>query len=292
MRDILQTYLLLLATTFFWGVQPLCVKWIMAEWSPITITVVRYIFIGLILLIIAKYRGEKIMHSKELTIPLMLMGLTGISIDNVAQFTGLTFSTITNCTLIAATSPAITASLAAIFIRERLSLKAWIGIIISVCGTLIIVSRGSWTILASLDFNYGDILFFISQVAWTVYSLIAVRVMGKISAVLTTAWAGIYGSLFTIIYGLLVNDLQVTPLDFPLMMALTFTIIFGGVMAMLFWNIGVKNAGPSLTSVFENVIPVVGMIGGALFFNEIIGSPEIIGAIAIFSGVYLTTHST
>ena len=49
------------------------------------------------------------------------MGATGIGLNNVMQFTGLAISTVTTCTLIAAASPAITAFMAVIFVRERLS---------------------------------------------------------------------------------------------------------------------------------------------------------------------------
>ena len=62
-------------------------------------------------------------------------------------------------------------------------------------------------------------------------------------------------------------------------------------MAMLFWNLGVRRVGPSVTSIFQNVTPVVGMIGGMLLFAEQIGMLQILGAAAIFGGVYLTTHS-
>ena len=44
-----QTYFLLIATTVIWGVQPLCIKWVLAAWSPVTITAMRYLLIGSIL---------------------------------------------------------------------------------------------------------------------------------------------------------------------------------------------------------------------------------------------------
>ena len=75
-----------------------------------------------------------------------------------------------------------------------------------------------------------------------------------------------------------------------LWIAFFYTVIFGGVMAMLFWNIGVHNAGASVTSIFQNITPVVGMIGGVLCFGEVIGIMELLGAAAIFGGVSLTTH--
>lgn len=284
-------YLLLILTTVIWGIQPLCIKWLIAEWSPVTITAMRYYIIGIALICIAWRSGEAVLPPRSCWLGILGMGITGIGLNNVMQFTGLGLSSVIHCTLIAAASPAITALFASVLIRERLNLKAWTGIAISFAGALMVVSRGSWQVVAKLDFNLGDILFFTAQIAWTTYSIIALAMLRRISAALTTGWAGLMGAIMVTIYGSITGQLAVNPLDLPLIAAFLYTVIFGGIMAMLFWNIGVKNAGPSVTAIFQNITPVTGMIGGALLFNEVIGITELAGAAAIFIGVYLTTHS-
>ena len=54
---------------------------------------------------------------------------------------------------------------------------------------------------------------------------------------------------------------------------------------MLFWNIGVKNAGPSIAAIFSNLTPIFGMICGAIFLKEDIGYIQLSGALFIFLGV-------
>lgn len=289
-KNMQGTYLLLILTTAIWGIQPLCIKWLIVAWSPVTITAMRYIFIGLALILIAMWRGEGCIPRRDCVPGLLVMGITGIGINNVLQFTGLQISTVTNCTLIAAASPAITAFMAAIFIHERMNLVAWIGIIISFAGALIVVSHGSLDVIIHFAFNHGDIYFFLAQIAWTVYSLVGLKVMRRMSAPLVTGWAGLIGAFVTIVYGTVSDEFHVCWLSVPLFASFAYTVIFGGIMAMLFWNIGVKKAGPSVTSIFQNITPVVGMIGGSLLFAEVIGVKELIGAAAIFGGVYLTTH--
>ena len=286
-----RTYLLLILTTVIWGIQPLCIKWLIAAWSPVTITAMRYYIIGAALICIAWRSGENILLPRSCWLGILGMGITGIGFNNVMQFTGLGLSSVIHCTLLAAASPAITALFASVVIRERLNMKAWTGIAISFVGALMVVSRGSWQVVANLDFNLGDILFFTAQIAWTTYSIIALAMLRQMSAALTTGWAGLTGAIMVTIYGSITGELAVNPLDLPLVAAFLYTVIFGGIMAMLFWNIGVKNAGPSVTSIFQNITPVTGMIGGALLFQENIGITELAGAAAIFTGVYLTTHS-
>lgn len=220
----------------------------------------------------------------------MLMGVVGIGFNNVLQFAGLGISTVTNCTLIAASVPALTAFLAAIFLRERLGLRAWCGILLSFSGALLIISRGSWNTIAAVSFNQGDILFLLSQLAWAAYALIGAKVMQHMSVLSATGWSGFFGAVAVWLFGLLTGSFHFVPLMGSLWLAFFYIVVFGGILAMLFWNIGVHNAGASLTAIFQNIIPLVGMLGGVLCFHETIGALELAGAAAIFSGVYLTTH--
>lgn len=287
-----QTYLLLSLATIFWGIQPLCIKILIASWTPASLTCLRYLLISLILFLIMYLRHEKkFIPPKNCIIPLLLMGLTGIAINNVSQFTGLKYSTITNCTLIAATGPAVTAMLSAVFIRERLKLLQWIGIIISFIGVIFLITKGSWEILANFQFNPGDILFFTCQIVWAAYSIIGLRVMKHLSAIAVTAWSGLLGSIEVALFALCTGQLGYVNLDIVGWSSFVFVVLCGGVGSMLFWNIGVKNAGPSMAAIFSNLTPIFGMLCGAIFLSEEIGIMQISGALAIFVGVYITTHS-
>ena len=287
-----QTYILLSLATIFWGIQPLCIKILIASWTPASLTCLRYLFISMILFFIMYLRHEKkFIPPKNCIIPLLLMGLTGIAINNVSQFTGLKYSTITNCTLIAATGPAVTALLSAVFIRERLKLLQWLGIVISFVGVIFLITKGSWEILTNFKFNPGDILFFTCQIVWAAYSIIGLRVMKHLSAIAVTAWSGLLGSIEVALFALFTNQLGYVNLDISGWSSFAFVVLCGGVGSMLFWNIGVKNAGPSMAAIFSNLTPIFGMLCGAVFLSEEIGFMQISGALAIFIGVYITIHS-
>lgn len=292
MEEKKKTYALLGLTTIIWGIQPLCAKVLLLEWSPVTITYTRYFFVSSILLMFLYLRQDRgLLPPRSTWLSLVGMGVTGILGNNVAQFTGLQYSTVTNCTLISAMSPAITALFAALFIKERLSLLSWLGILISLSGALLVISHGRLSVIMQMSFNYGDLLFVFCQVCWTTYSLIGLKVMRKISAMAATAWAGLLGAVLTLAFCLATEPAGVVALSWFSLTAFIYMVVFGGVLAMLFWNIGIKNAGPSMTAIFQNITPVVGMLGGALLFKEIVGTVELVGALTIFAGVYLTTHS-
>lgn len=255
-----QTYILLILTSAIWGFQPICIKWIVAEWTPVTLTTIRYFCISAVLfLLLYRQNKGKLLPPRECWGSLLLMGLNGVALNNVLQFTGLQYTTVTNCTLISATGPAITAFLAAVFVRERLSAKAWLGIVISFAGVMAVVSSGSLEVIRQIAFNFGDVLCFLSQIVWTIYSLIGLRVMERMSALAVTAWGGFLGGIITGLYGLGIGELQLTMPGGLAWGSFVYTVFLGGVLSMICWNLGVKRAGASISAIFLNIMPVVGM---------------------------------
>ena len=75
----------------------------------------------------------------------------------------------------------MTALLSFVLIHERLHRLQWLGICSSLCGALYLLSNGSLAAILTLSFNIGDVLFFTSQVAWALYSIIVVRIIDAVS---------------------------------------------------------------------------------------------------------------
>ena len=115
--------------------------------------------------------------------------------------------------------------------------------------------------------------------------------MKHLSAIAVTAWSGLLGSIEVALFALCTGQLGYVNLDIAGWSSFVFVVLCGGVGSMLFWNIGVKNAGPSMAAIFSNLTPIFGMLCGAIFLSEEIGIMQISGALAIFVGVYITTHS-
>lgn len=286
-----KTYTFLSLAAILWGAQPVVVKAILKELSPSMITFYRYIGISIILLVVLFVnKGKNAIPAVRHFPTLALMGLTGITLNNILQFSGLQYSTVINCTLVSATTPAVTGVLSAIFIKEQMLAIQWIGIIISFMGVLFLVAHGSLQVITNLSFNYGDIMFFGSQICWATYSILGRKVMAEISPVETTAWAGLVGAIMTGIFALFYGSSGATPITTNGILSMSYLVIGGGVLAMTWWNNGVKEVGPSQASIFINIMPLVGMLLAVLLLGEHLGWREIIGGMWILCGVYLTTQ--
>lgn len=288
---MVKTYFMLFFACAIWGFQPACVKLLVAEWPPAAMIVVRYAIIALMWFAAAWHaEGKNIMPHKEDWKWLISMGFLGILLNNVLQFTGLQYTTVTNCTLISATQPAVTACIAFFLIRERLSLAKWIGIFISFGGVFAVVSGGSLEVIRQINFNTGDMLCLAAQLSWAAYSFLSLRVMKDLSVEATTFWFCLFGGIMTAVYGAGSGTLQFVPLSPGALISFLYIVFLGGFCSLFFYNVGVKNAGPSVAAIFLNIMPVVGIFSGFMMFDDYIGPTQMGGAAAIIAGVFMTTH--
>ena len=282
---------LLALTAALWGAQPLLVKITMRELNPSTMTAVRYLLMSITFFALMRWRGLPLLPPLRLMPALLLMGITGVALNNIAQFTGLQLSTVSNATLIATTTPAVTALVALIFLRERLLPIELLGILLSVAGALFLVSKGQMDVLLHISFNKGDLLFFTAQLGWAVYSLTGFRVMRHLPPLTTTAWAGLFGTAGTFIYAALTGQLDVHSVGGTTLACMVYIVWIGGVCAMIFWNMGVKVVGAGQAAIFLNIMPLVGVVLGVTLLGEDFAFREAFGAVGILGGVYILTHS-
>ena len=251
------TYILLSLIGLLWGFQPITLKWLLPYWTPATITTFRFLVVGMVILFYQYFRLGR---------------------------------DVTNSTLITATTPAITSVCAYLILHEAFSKKQWLGILLSFSGVLAVITKGNFDMIRTMSFNVGDIFCIASQLAWAFYSLASRKLTGHMDVLTALGWCSLCGTAGTAIYGIFSNTLVLSPLPPVPFLSYLYITLFGGIAANVFWNIGVKNVGPSVSSVFLNFTPVMGMVAGYLIFADPIGPLQIVGASVIFVGVYLTTH--
>lgn len=291
-KAIPKVYLLLILSAVLWGGQPTVIKGLVKELSPVLITFYRYLVISAVLLValFITGKGQLPLPRGRHVLILTAMGLSGITLNNVFQFSGLQYSTAINCSLVSSTTPALTAILAFISLREKLRRLQWLGIAVSFLGIFFLVTRGSLAVITTLSFNYGDILFFGSQVCWALYTVLGRKIMYELSPMATTAWAGLAGAVLTGLYAVWCG-IDMTPNLTPTgVLSLAYTSLGGGVLAMTWWNSGVKAVGPSKAAIFFNLVPIAGMLSSVIFLGEYLGWREIMAGLGIISGVYLSTR--
>lgn len=199
---------------------------------------------------------------------------------------GVAETSVSNAALIVGTTPVVVAVASALLGRERIALWHWLGAGISFTGIYFVVGRGSSFDSSTLN---GDLLMMMSVGCWTAYTIGASRLIARHSPLFVTGMTMAIGG---VPYAALVFP-QFLGLDWASVSVFTWvSLVLSALLALnvayLIWYTGVQRIGPSRTSMYSNLVPLVAMGIAGYWLGEPISNDKLIGAVAVLSGVALT----
>ncbi len=216
----------------------------------------------------------------------LFLGFTGYMLSVGGSYQGLRLTTATNAALLNAASPIAIALLAAMFLREKMSAKMLLGIVISIVGVGVIVSRGSWQVITASAYNPGDLIIVATLFAWGIYTTYGRHLMQVVSPLAATTYAYIAGATYLLIACWLTEweswRLAETRWDSWLAVAYQSTL---GTFAHFWYYQAVEILGPSRAGVFINLVPVMAIGIAYVFLDEVLTLPHLVGGLIVLVGV-------
>lgn len=282
-----KVWILLVLCNLFWAGNYVIGKYVVEEITPLWITFSRWILASLILIGIAHFVEKPEWKSviKE-WLKLVLMALLGIVGYNLVLYSALEFTSSTNAAFVSALNPAVMIVFSVIILRDRISTLQISGILVSLVGTMVILTGGSIGQVFQTEYNKGDLLMLAAIVLWTLYSIVGkqVKTIPTITATAASALiAAIIMAPFAIYQGLDFSGVSVFSLQ-----GILYITIFPSVCSFVFWNVSVREVGAGKAGIFLNLIPVFTAIISWILGEKITLS-QIVGGMLVFIGVYLTT---
>ncbi|MDP3561229.1 MAG: EamA family transporter [Legionellaceae bacterium] len=285
--------LLVTLTAIFWGTNFIVSKSILEHLSPIIAAALRFSLAAVLLLPIILY-SESLNKIKEaikqnLSVYLFL-GIVGVAGFNGLFFLGIKYTTPINGALIMGTNPLVTLLLSVIFLKEPIYKNQRIGVLFSLMGVLVVITNGTLQQLLHLHIAFGDWIIMGSNLCWAVYGVVGKRYLKSSKPLVTTTVTMIIGALTLILLALPeLNMAQLWDQSKQICGGLMYVVIFGTVLAYLFWNYGLTHLGASNTAVFFNLVPLV-TVSHALILGQSISSVQIWGGLAVIFGVLVSTN--
>jgi drug/metabolite transporter (DMT)-like permease len=293
-RKTILIYVKLMLTAIFWGGTFIAGRVVAKEVGPFSAAFFRFaIASSFLTLIVWRIDGKLILPKKKQMVPVILLGLTGVFTYNVFFFKGLKLINAGRASIIIANNPIFIAILSAYFFKEKLNLIKVIGIIISVTGAIIVISKGNLNEIVQGNIGRGEIFIFCSVLSWVVYSLIGKVVMADLSPISSVFYSCVIGTFFLFFpacfEGILKNFHH-----YPITawLGIFYLGIFGTVVGFVWYYEGIKMIGPTKASLFINFVPVSAVILAFMILDEPITLSLFIGTILVCAGVYLTNKKT
>ncbi|WP_240033979.1 DMT family transporter [Planococcus salinus] len=263
---------------------------------PVTISFFRLLIAFIVLFPLGfrsawQYKSTFIHYKK----PFLLMTLTGIAFFNAFLYGALQFTTATNASVLEAVIPAATALMSAVVLKEQLRGIQWLGILVSLLGSVWVVMDGRIFQVAAMPWNAGDGIMVGAIICWAVYSITVKQYMHLFPSygallVMTGISLLVLGPLVLIEWYMTGFSIQLLAEAPGLVAGLLYLGIFPSFIALLLYNRAVGLLGASRASVFLNFLPVATMAGAYFWLGETITSMHILGALLVIAGVIMTTQ--
>lgn len=222
--------------------------------------------------------------------PLVGIALTGITTFNVLVYLSLNFTTSTNAGIVEATTPAFAMVLSYLILKENLKPKHIIGTVVSFIGALWVLTSGSIERLLQLNFNIGDITMLLAVIIWAFYTLIVKQHNHKFpifGGTLAMVGLGVVILVPAVLVEWFVLGIPTQITQTSNWSGLLYLGIFPSFIALVLWNQAVSDLGPSLSSVFLNLLPFFTTIGAIIFLNEEVVAAQILGGVLVVVGVIM-----
>ncbi len=280
--------LLLILVSIIWGVNFAVAKYALIEFSPMSFNVVRYSLSTFFLFGLMIFTREPFGIEREDRVPVIRLGLIGITLYNTFFVYGLKYTTASNSALFVSTSPLFAVLLLALSGKERPTSQIGAGLILSFLGVFLIMKGGTEGPGATHHGLAGDLITLCAAVLWALYSIKAQPLLAKYSAVKITAYSMAAGTVLLLpasVYEML-NQSWLT-ISSRSWAALCYSSFISGSIGFTLWYQGIKKIGVARTVVYQYLVPVVALLVAALALRERMTFFQIIGAVAVLSGVYI-----
>jgi drug/metabolite transporter (DMT)-like permease len=222
---------------------------------------------------------------------LIFLGAVGGGLFGTTQYVALQHTTVINMGVMNSIAPALIIGASFALFGDRVSWLQTLGILTSLAGVVVIISRLDAARLLALEFNAGDLLIFGNMVMWGVYSAcLRLRPPVSVTSFLFVLAVVAACTNLPMAFVELARGEELDFTDAATAGAIAYMALFSSITAYLCWSRGIEIMGTARASAFLHLIPVFGATLGYLILSEPLEVYHAAGFALILAGVTLASR--
>ena len=269
-------YIYLVITFIIWGSIYVVAKYALAVIPPLPVLLGRYALSVLILYVILKKKGMKKIERADRKY-FIIIGSVGYFVSIGFQLIGTNLLDASLASLINALNPVFIPLIAALVLKERVSLRRIAGIAISVAGVYAILGVGGGELsLAGIAASICSVTSVMVRKVAGKYDPIQIAFVGMAIALCFNIPASIW-------------ELSTTPCRFtlPAVLSLIYLAVVCTALAHTLWNKSLQLLSAGTCSMLYPLQPLTSAVLGVLLLHEQITTGFVIGAVVISAGILI-----
>ena len=220
---------------------------------------------------------------------IFVLGVLGMAVYQSLAYFAATLTTATNMGIILSLMPLMSLAMAIISLGQRLTAGALVGAVLSFAGVLVVVSSGSLGALLQHGLNMGDAMMLIATLAYAIYSTLLKKWQLRLPP-LVLLYLQVLVAI-VVLFPLYVASPKtgLTLQNVPLVL---YACLLASMVAPLAWMQAVQRLGPSRTTLFFNLLPLITALIAAGVLKEQLAMYHLVGGLLTLGGVILSERWT
>ena len=292
-KSEIKAYIMLIFATSFWAGNFIVGKVAtLFEIPPVSLNFYRWFFAWIVL---APFTMRQVILNKatikQNIFSILTMSFTSISIFNSAVYYGLNYTQVLNGVLMISTIPILIIVISSIFKTEKINILQICGVLVSLLGVIIIITKMELQKLLHFQLNKGDLWILVAMLSWSIYSIIIKEKKINLQPFVLLQTLITFGVIMLIPFYLLeISSGKHIPLNIPVFLIIAYVVLFAGIGAYIFWNKAVMTIGPNRSGVFLHLMPVFSSIMAIVLLGESFAKFHFVGALFIVTGIFLSSR--
>ena len=226
-------------------------------------------------------------------LPLILLAsFLGFFITQMTFLMAIPQVTPMTCSIISSLSPVYTMFIAAVAIKEPVTLKKAAGVTVSFIGIILLIINSVHGSGASESTPLGIVLLFANGLSFSLYLGIFKPLISRYSVITFMKWIFLFAALMSLPFSareLICLDWASIPrISYA---ELAFLIIFATFISYFLIPIGQKALRPTLVSMYSYVQPIIATLISICIGMDMLSWQKILSAILVFAGVIIVSRS-
>lgn len=269
-----------------WGSTYLLNKIAVTELPPFFLASIRFVVAGLLIFLIAKSLGKSLRITKKQFLNTIFLGFLFLSFGNGVVVWALRYVDSGFAALEISAQPLVILLMMLVLQGKKIQPMSILGVILGIIGIYLLISQKE--IITKENSLIGILMIFIAMLSWAYGSLFVKKADLPSNYFVNTGYQMFLGGIILGIMSLLFNEKWSSPVvwktDTQWVMLLL--VIFGSIIAFTSFNFLLKHVSPEKVATNTYVNPIVALLLGWFFLNEVITAQSIIAAVILLTGVY------
>ncbi|MGY5863257.1 MAG: DMT family transporter [Candidatus Thorarchaeota archaeon] len=292
MSKLSLAYLALVATTFAWASSLILAKIVFTEdVGPIVFVALRYTIASPFLLIatLQQRRRKTIDSVRKHWKIIAIAGLSGPFISQIMQYIGLSMTAASDALLLLNLTPIFAVILAAVILKEAITVEKAAGLILATIGAALIVMNTTPDYVSFDLFRVlGDVIIIASTLFFAINGIAGKIAVKSVDAVSITFYSILIAVPFIWISALLLEDLTVLfRMSAMAWIIVLWVAIVNTVLAFILYYESMKYIEASRVQITLNLIGVWGVLMSVIVLQETVTIFQIIGGFLTMVGVVI-----